>query len=655
MLAHALLVLSAFYIGVFTDAHGKTIDQPFTNAVTSQNITSVAKKEIWRRLLHYRANLKRSEVSDKRFFLSPQGALNPELELAADLEKIKSETPSTPANDRFACNFPARWRFLQKYFVISATPVACPELSAWRERAEPDKVVFILTGQYMGNPASAFGHSFIRFDRDTRAGLLGHSFSFFAQATEAQGAFTYAMKGLLGGYVGQYQFDKYYPKAHSYGSVENREIWEYELKFSREERERVFEHAWELSRAGDEKYFFLDRNCTFQLLQVLHVANESVQLIEKSDGFFVTPQDTLKVLARAGLVGNAYFRPSLRQKAVAAYSGLNHSQKENLELVLHGRLAPEGLTDPYAASALVATLAMNDASESASAADKSLFTRATMARSQLPTIVPSTSATAVALHSSALSRSSLEGASNNPLNSHETLQASIGVFSNTRGFTGHNAMAAAINDKSTRLGFRPALHSLNDAAEGFLPHTQLVLLNTVLQTDNEGSARLYEFDLIDAKSLQPYSRVNNKMSWAAQSGIQPLHATRCNECESTWRNDLHFGYATEVSSYALGFALAGPTIDILRSDGRESARLGPSLEVGVISQQLKYFIFRLEERFDYFVSGPFNTETVLTSEASATWLVNKNSTVTLSGQNTQNLRETRLYDREWGATFGQSF
>ena len=72
----------------------------------------------------------------------------------------------------------------------------------------------------------------------------------------------------------------YYRKVREYNDIESRDIWEYKLKLSEEEVSRVLLHLWEMQRAEFD-YYFLDENCSYQLLSLLDVAREDLHLTKE--------------------------------------------------------------------------------------------------------------------------------------------------------------------------------------------------------------------------------------------------------------------------------------------------------------------------------------------------------------------------------------
>lgn len=582
-------------------------------------IESVARSKVWHKLLHHNSRMNKTKFVDPSFFYSPKGQENPEEELKETLKQIESESESTPESLRFACRFPARKRFIEQELKVSPK-VTCSSHEEWLKRHRPEAVSFIFTSQFVGNPVSSFGHTFLRFDRGRLSHLLGLSLSYFAKANPRDNPFEYAFKGLSGGYVGHFEFDNYYPKAQKYGSKENRDLWEYQLNLSADESLRVLEHAKELSTAGQAKYYFLDRNCAFFLLTILDVARADLNLSDEGDKLFLTPQDTLKILSHYKLLQEEKFRPSLRRKSNLLYTSLSFKQREIIKKVLSEKASVETVSEPQTLSTLTAILAMRESSEKPDDSRRLLFEKVSNARALLP------------METSDLSQ--LNDKNSNPLYGHETYLA-------------HFGLTRTDLTPSFQIGFRPALHAVEELPSGFLPNTELVFLETILRVegiDEKSKIRLRKLSFIDVKSLPSYSVINNSLSWTAQLAVVPTLGSECIDCRAT-RVSGAMGYSTDLRPGFLVFALAGPTIDAFVPEKKLQGRGGPTLSSGIISSMIESIVLKFENRLDYFVFDPYSSETIWTADASLTWHVSKNNNISVQG-----LRAINLHKNQYNST-----
>ncbi|MBI2362151.1 MAG: DUF4105 domain-containing protein, partial [Elusimicrobia bacterium] len=180
-------------------------------------------------------------------------------------------------------------------------------------------VSLIFASAYLNNPSSMFGHTFLRMERSAvkdDARLLDHTLNFSAETDETSGVL-FAFRGLFGLYPGKYSAAPYYYKVQEYGNIEFRDLWEYRLALSSGEVAALVAHSWEMGRAVFP-YYFLSKNCSYQLMPALEAAVPRLELMPGSPPV-VGPVDTLlATLAVPGLLKERVYRPShatlLRQR-----------------------------------------------------------------------------------------------------------------------------------------------------------------------------------------------------------------------------------------------------------------------------------------------------------------------------------------------------
>ena len=211
------------------------------------------------------------------------------------------------------CRFPARYAWLKRE--LGAPPdfvdQPCPLLDTWRTGISAEAVTLVYATAYLNGPASMYGHTFLRLSRATGEGnpLLDYAVNFAADADTKNGLL-YAFLGLTGGFAGHFYVVPYYVKVQEYTNMESRDLWEYELSFTGEQVQRLVLHAWE-TRTTYFDYYFIDENCSYQLLTLLEAAEPSLHLIDRFGGR-VVPADTVRaVLEQPGLIRRVASRPSL--------------------------------------------------------------------------------------------------------------------------------------------------------------------------------------------------------------------------------------------------------------------------------------------------------------------------------------------------------
>ena len=299
----------------------------------------------WQRLLVYRETLTgyESEADYETFFLSPEGKYRPEKELNALIEHLKIDDPDPKKNAY--CRFPARVRWLKKYTEVPDSKVVCTDYEAFRKRLSAKSLSVVFSSYYLGNPASSFGHTFIRLgkqsneerDVDTTATELLDTGINYGAITEGAHAIVFAIGGLTGYFSGNYNAVPYYYKVREYNDFETRDLWSYQLSMTQEEIDLIVDHIWELGHTKFD-YYFLSENCSYHVLSILEAARPSLKLHAKLPRLYTIPSETLKALEEEKLVRKITFRPAPSTVFYHQLSLLTPSeQKEVKDLVFSSK------------------------------------------------------------------------------------------------------------------------------------------------------------------------------------------------------------------------------------------------------------------------------------------------------------------------------
>ena len=325
----------------------------FAAASSSDNadarIDQLAHSKYWLRLLHYKTSWfghTRSLVDGPEFFFSPQGKTDPRAELVATVAAFSKDLKVGRLKQTPQCAFPERYRFLKAELHLNVKDQECVQLAEFLKSFNAKSATLVFSSAYPNSPGSMFGHTFLRINTATagKNDLLDQGLSFAAAVPKDDGGLTFAVKGLLGGYIGQFARVPYYAKVNEYLNSESRDLWEYDLSLNTEEVRRMLMNAWELETNSWFDYFFFDENCAYVLLSLLEVAKPDWDLT----GFaiYVIPGETVKAVTRiAGAVTGVKFRPSLRKKMYQRLAALDGRQRELFFKVIHGELQPSGLAD----------------------------------------------------------------------------------------------------------------------------------------------------------------------------------------------------------------------------------------------------------------------------------------------------------------------
>lgn len=445
-----------------------------------------------------------SQADDADFFLAPRGKTDPEAELRATLQGLFAIHASADGNlvvdDHVQCRFPARRKWLIEELDIAPAdlpPVNCPAFAEWSDLLQAARVTLIFPSYYLNSPSSMFGHTLLRLDPadESHSDWLSFAVNYGAIVNADDNSLFYALKGLAGGYSGNFKVDHYYKKIKEYNRDENRDIWEYPLNLTAEETESIVLHLWELQNIEFD-YFFFDENCSYRVLELLEVGRPSVELTDRF-GISAIPVDTVRAVLEGGLGDAREYRPSkasVLQQRFAKIPGDLHAMVLELsqdETVLQQR---EFVSLDSALQARVIESAYK-------------YLRYQQNRKVRDPVVAARSyALLKALNAVAEDLPQedilLPGA---PDKGHGSRRLSLGA-SQSEGQT------------NAEFGFRLSLHSLPERNYGFLPGAQINLGNFEGSIDEDQRLDLRRFDVIDIFSLSSRDRFFQPISWKVLTG-----------------------------------------------------------------------------------------------------------------------------------------
>ena len=297
----------------------------------------------WKKLLHYKVGLLggRSLIDDKKFFLAENGKRSLKDELVATIRSffMPIEKDKTHAGIRFI----ARYSWLSERLQIDKNRLPFDfegKFEKFYESINIGKGIVVFPAGYMGSPASMFGHTLLVFENKQKKRIISPAINYAAITTDDFGP-VFAVKGLFGLYYGYYSVMPYSDKINEYNNSEMRDMWEYSLNLSNEELKRAFKHIVEMDRIGS-RYFFIDENCSYNLLFLLDVARPSLDL---TSGYFFSaePIDTLRGLIKSGLVEKRDYRPSLYTQIMARSQMSSNSDSDKIVKFAKGKISIDEL------------------------------------------------------------------------------------------------------------------------------------------------------------------------------------------------------------------------------------------------------------------------------------------------------------------------
>ena len=503
------------------DAAARYIDQ----LVQRARAAKLAESKTWRRLGHYRKNKfvgYTSEADGRPFFLAENGKHDPEAELEATLRGFFGPDPKEPELQHPQCRFPARFAWLDRQLHIDRRYLpkkACKEYREYLQVLRPKGLSLVFSSYYLNNPASAFGHTFLRVHRSPKAGsgsneLLDYGVDYSA-SVDTNNSLLYAVKGLLGLFRGDFRKIPFHFKVREYNDFESRDLWEYELALSPAELELFAAHLWELGSTYFA-YYYLSENCSYHVLASVEVVRPDLDLLSHVS-WPVLPAETVKALYRnPGLVRGVSYRASNRTQFKRRVEGLS---TEEIDLVMH--LMEDPKLELPASFGTAETVKVLDV--------------------------------ALDLIDVRLARDLVKDRTESENRDIETQQellvrrASILVDSVPPRFAppfrraphlGHGATQLGLGSGYDReegwfheLSFRLALHDLVDPATGYPEYAAIEFLPLTLRYDvEEPRVTLQRFSAIRVRSLSPVDRFDTPLAFGIDVGFERTFDDGCYDC-----------------------------------------------------------------------------------------------------------------------------
>jgi hypothetical protein len=472
----------------------------------------------WKLLLHWQRPIigsEKSEADGMNFFLSPQGKTDAVSELTADVEAFRdfNHVGVGPLKQHPQCAFPERFRFLNQELQLQIKSMPCPTFTKWKDGFNPQSVTLVYAAPYFGSPASMFGHTFLRIDSKPRPNhlekndLLDYGISYEA-STGPNPGLAFAVKGLLGFYPGMFIQQPYYLKINNYVNMESRDLWEYTLEHSPEQIDRMLNHIWEMGITYFNYYFF-NKNCSYEILSLLEVANPNWSLRSHFTGMTI-PSDTIRILAQEShSIRSVHLRPALLRVINYRLNAMSDKERKSF---FDLRNDFSKLTGQESIKTLDALLdwdklkvmkelkAIYDPEHNV---DKRLLVARARAyireKSELETTTDEVSSTTVA-----------------PEKGHESSKFSLfGGIENTYSLFGFE--------------YRPVFQDLLDPDEGYLPHSSLIIAK-LRGSLIANRLRLDDFTLAEVLNLVSLERVQPKFSWRIGGGLFHPEDIGCVDC-----------------------------------------------------------------------------------------------------------------------------
>ncbi len=468
----------------------------FSNNNFSNQIAKLAQTKAWHQHLHFKNN--QSEIDDTRFFFAQDGKTNPKAELKASIEKLISD--KSDDENSTLCRYPSRSTWILEQIPKLRKKIKEPKCMALKKELkslDAKYITLILASAHMNSPASAFGHTFLRIDKNQNTPLLSYAVNYAAQTNEENG-FIYAYEGLFGGYKGRYSIEPYYKKLNEYSNLEQRDVWEYTLDLSQKEIDKMVRHIFEI-RHFYADYFFVNENCSYNLLWLLEIAKENVNLVSKFNSKAI-PIDTLRAILKENLIKETIYRPSKRKKILqrskAIFSNdkaLNFAKSDDYNQSQIEQLSKK----EKIASLELATSLLQIKLAKGNITKKDYlpkFLKLLKERSKLGKV---------------------------------KMQKEISPPAPTEGHLSSKASFALNPDKSLRISMRPAYHDIYDNDYGYIPGAYITFLESNIEY-KDNKLKLEALNLLEIKSYAIQDSIFKPISWEVALGAKRIFNNELN-------------------------------------------------------------------------------------------------------------------------------
>jgi hypothetical protein len=461
------------------------------------------------------------------------------------------------------CKYLARREFLSRSLGIAEQELETCEFSAdWIRRLGAQKVSLIFASSFMNSAGSSFGHTFLKLNNPKNEGALeltDYGINFAAKTSDTEGAL-YALKGLFGYFPGAFSMLPFHQMMKDYINLEGRDLWEYHLNLTPIEVRRLLYAVLELEGHYFD-YYFLDDNCSFQIMKLLEIAKPELQLLGE-DEFFVIPLDTVKRLRRSpGLITGEELRPSLQSQFRARLLEMPRSSLYKIKEIRSDKLDELNIDELELSQYYLALKQVDDSSVDYWRKAQDQVSRARARRSE----------------KSSFNTEKLQLNQRLPENSPDSTSFGVGVFE--KGSL-----------RGTEISWRFAFHDLLENDAGAAKWSELEVLNFRFRRESSSQiSYLEEGRIISMLSTSPVNVLFQPVSWGVMAGafqngkdlshLSPLIQGKAGNSLDLYSSDLRWclfakGSVQEDPDLRVGAGIGAETFFLVQMGSRMRTQLG---------------------------------------------------------------------------------
>lgn len=550
-------------------------------AYSETSLKEWAKTSLWKKTLHYRANFwgyEKSLMDGPGFFFSKEGHEDPQAELLATIDAFNNpELRVGPLNQHPQCAFPYRKKIIADTFKDAIQlSVECNILNNFLAQFNnPRSVSLVFSSAYPNNPASMFGHSFLKFNPQKGSELMAMGINYAARVPPDENPMAFIYFGVFGGYPGQWSTSPYHQKIKEYNQSENRDLWEYEFELSPKETNDLILHIWELETNGYFAYYFFDENCSFHVLAAIEAIRPRWDLT--GHHIYMIPGESVKNLFKQeGIVRSIRHRPSVQDRVQTMKSSLSEEENQQFKQIMDGLILPDQAKQKVLEFGIEYLQFLEIQSQGQlTLPQRELQSKLLAARAGLGPAKVIMDPAVVDEHST------------RPDLGHDSYSMQVSQSLRQRANIDGNGSI-------TRLRLKSAYHDLMNSDQGYRRFSHIDFPSVQAAYDSDiHRVQLEALQLLAITSIHPLNFLSQGFSWSMSAGLETQRDYGCLTCRH-WVTSAAAGGALSVGSpnHVL-YALLGGRTEFYRRL-QSGYRLGPEIHLGYLAQPWRSMKLHLE-------------------------------------------------------------
>ncbi|MBL6991892.1 MAG: DUF4105 domain-containing protein [Bacteriovoracaceae bacterium] len=459
----------------------------------------------------------KSLSSERKFFFSRIGQDDPVRELTAAIAAF-NDSSKLWGKVRLSsqCAYPARFEVLKRRWPkLFKKDQWCKNFNKWIKKISADGLYMVYAEPYPNNPASMFGHSFLRFNNIKQPRTKDYVVGFQASVDPGDNPITYSLKGIWGGYKGFYKLKPYYINLGLYNNNESRGLWEYKINFTKNEINFLLKVLWEQTFNTGFNYYFFTQNCSYFMLTLLETVRPTLQLTN-SFNTFVYPLETVKVALSNKPNQSFIYRPPIKKIINKRYKLMSSQQKSMFKKAVANVKYVSTLRDAFVLDGIIDYWQYKKYQKNSrlSSAQKRLKNTASNTRAKIKKkTYPLKAYTKVS-----------------PILAHKPSKISLSASKVSR-----------VNHYNLSMLF--GYHGLNDSEDGITRFAFIEYLGLGL-TYFDKSIKLDHLTIVDLASLENFNLLFKSLSWA----VRLKGSRNCYFCKGKLKFTPEFSLGPSISS-----------------------------------------------------------------------------------------------------------